>query len=98
MTRPLALILEAVGRHPRTLAELARELNSAPEAIQGMLFTLRSGGYVQDAQQGQGDCACTGCSLKSLCRNADDATPHLHLLRLTERGEAYLRRARPTPA
>lgn len=90
--RPLAALLRAVGGVPRTVAELSRELGSTPEAIGGMLVTLRAGGYVQEAQQGQGACACTGCSLKSLCRNAEDAAPQLGLLRLTPRGEAYLQR------
>lgn len=90
--KPLAAILRAVGGAPRTVAELARELGSTPEAVTGMLSTLRAGGYVQEAAAGQGACACNGCSLKSLCRNADDAAPQLHLLRLTPRGEGYLGR------
>lgn len=88
----LGLILETVAGQPRTPAELARRLGTTPEALAGMLRTLHTGGYVQEAAQGQGACACGPCALKSLCRNAGDETPPLHLLRLTARGEAYLTR------
>lgn len=90
--KPLAAILRAVGGGPKTVTELSRELGSTPEAVTGMLVTLQAGGYVQEAVAGEGACACTGCSLKSLCRNADDAAPQLHLLRLTPRGAGYLSR------
>ncbi|ASN81170.1 hypothetical protein [Deinococcus ficus] len=89
---PLAAILRSVALRPRTPAELARELGSTPEALGGMLGTLHAGGYVQAAASGEGACACGPCSLKSLCRNAAQDVPPLHLLRLTPRGEAYLRR------
>lgn len=92
MTNPLAQILNAVAGQPRTPAELARDLGSTPEALDGMLRTLHTGGYVQEAIQGEGACACGPCALKSLCRNAEADTPPLNLLRLTPRGEAYLRR------
>lgn len=89
---PLAAILRAVAGEPRTAAELARTLGSTEGALSGMLGTLLSGGYVQEASQGQGACACGPCALKSLCRNADSAEPSLGLLRLTPRGEGYLAR------
>ncbi len=92
MSSPLATILQAVAGTPRTPAELARDLSSTPEALNGMLRTLHAGGYVQEAVQGAGDCSCGPCALKSLCRNAGDDAPALNLLRLTPRGEAYLRR------
>ena len=56
-----------------------------------MLDTLLRSGYVQPAISGTDNCGCGGCSLKSLCRAADGAAPPLPLLRLTPRGEAYLR-------
>ena len=90
MTSPLAAILGTLAGTPRTIPELARRLGSTPEALEGMLRTLYAGGYVQEAVQGNGDCSCGGCSLKSMCRNAGDETPEFHLLRLTERGEKYL--------
>ena len=92
MTSPLATILGTLAGTPRTMPELSRHLGSTPEALEGMLRTLYAGGYVQEAAQGQGDCSCNGCSLKSMCRNFGDKTPEFHLLRLTERGEKYLTR------
>lgn len=92
MSLPLRAILQALSGTPRTLDELARDLTSTPQALEGMLQTLYAGGYVQQAQQGQGACACNGCSLKSLCRNFGEDTPPFHLLRLTEKGERYLQR------
>ncbi|MHA0043238.1 DprA-like winged helix domain-containing protein [Deinococcus sp. PEB2-63] len=89
---PLGALLHAIGIQPRTPDELARALGSTPDALSGMLRTLRSGGYVQDATPQQDGCACGPCALKSMCRNADSAEPALHLLRLTPRGETYLRR------
>ena len=65
---------------------------SMPEALGGMLRTLHAGGYVQEAAQGAGACECGPCALKSLCRNAAQDAPPLNLLRLTPRGEQYLRR------
>ena len=88
----LATILGAVAYEPRTPGELARDLGSTPAALEGMLRTLYDGGYVQEAAQGSGACSCGPCALKSLCRNAGSETPPLNLLRLTPRGEAYLRR------
>ncbi|GAA5503266.1 hypothetical protein Dxin01_03021 [Deinococcus xinjiangensis] len=92
MSSPLATILQAVAGTPRTPSELARELGSTPEALGGMLRTLHAGGYVQEAMQGEGACSCGPCALKSLCRNAEADAPPLSLLRLTPRGEQYLRR------
>ncbi|MDO4244970.1 MAG: helix-turn-helix domain-containing protein [Deinococcus sp.] len=91
---PLAGVLRAVAQAPRTPAELAADLGTTPGALEGMLRTLHAGGYVQEAVQGEGHCACGPCALKSLCRNADGEpnAPALHLLRLTPRGEAYLAR------
>ena len=89
---PLAAILQAVAGTPRTPGELARDLGSTPEALGGMLRTLHAGGYVQEAAQGAGACECGPCALKSLCRNAAQDAPPLNLLRLTPRGEQYLRR------
>lgn len=94
MTAPLAAILQAVAGEPRTPAELARTLGSSEAALSGMLRTLQAGGYVQEALPQQGDCTCGPCALKGLCRNADGEAVPLHLLRLTARGEAYLKRAR----
>ena len=94
---PLAAILQAIAGTPRTPSELAQELGSTAAALDGMLRTLFAGGYVQEAAQGQGDCSCNGCSLKSMCRNFGDETPEFHLLRLTERGEKYLMRLAPQP-
>ncbi|WP_188902614.1 helix-turn-helix domain-containing protein [Deinococcus aerophilus] len=102
MSAPLAVILRAVAGAPRTPAELARDLGSSEAALSGMLRTLQSSGYVQEAVPEIGGCACGPCALKSMCRNADsgadddhtvpaEATP-LGLLRLTPRGEAYLQR------
>ena len=93
-TAPLAAILQAVAGTPRTPTELARTLGSTPEAVGGMLATLHRGGYVQEAAPGGTGCECGPCALKSLCRNADQGaeSPPLHLLRLTERGETYLKR------
>ncbi|MFC4452863.1 helix-turn-helix domain-containing protein [Deinococcus sonorensis] len=91
MTR-LATLLNALHREPRTLAELSAELGSSSAALEGMLQTLYAGGYIQDAAPQQDGCSCTGCSLKSLCRNAEADLPPLNLLRLTPRGEQYLRR------
>ncbi len=101
MSAPLAVILRAVAGAPRTPAELARDLGSSEAALSGMLRTLQSGGYVQEAVPEVGGCACGPCALKSMCRNADGApeapadradAPPLGLLRLTPRGEAYLQR------
>lgn len=92
----LAAVLHAVAREPRTPGELARDLGSTPEALEGMLQTLHAGGYVQQAAPDGELCACGPCALKSLCRNAETGqTPPLHLLRLTPRGEVYLARMRP---
>lgn len=88
---PLAQLLAAIGGTPRTPSELAHDLGTTPAALSGMLRTLQSGGYVQEAEQGNGACSCGPCALKSLCRNAGDAEPQLHLLRLTGKGEGYLR-------
>ncbi|SMB92780.1 MarR family transcriptional regulator [Deinococcus hopiensis] len=92
MTAPLAAILGAVAGEPRTPTELARALGSSEAALTGMLRTLQAGGYVQAALPQQGGCACGPCSLKSMCRNAGSGAAPLHLLRLTPRGEAYLKR------
>lgn len=92
MTNPLAQIMTAIAGNPRTPAELAKDLGSTPEALEGMLRTLHASGYVQEAVQGAGACSCGPCALKSLCRNAETDVPPLNLLRLTPRGEAYLRR------
>lgn len=92
MTAPLARILHAIAHEPRTPQELARDLATSPDALSGMIQTLYASGYVQEAAQGQGDCSCGPCALKSLCRNAGQDTPALSLLRLTPRGETYLRR------
>ena len=89
---PLAQLLQAIAGEPRTPGELARQLHTSEDALNGMLRTLHAGGYVQEAQHGTGDCHGGPCSLKSLCRNADSGTPSLSLLRLTPRGEAYLRK------
>lgn len=87
----LTTILSALNGEPRTLPELSAELGSSPTAIQGMMQTLMGNGYIQDATPGQGGCACTGCSLKSMCRNADGSDlPPMNLLRLTPRGQKYL--------
>ncbi|MBZ9713992.1 MarR family transcriptional regulator [Deinococcus multiflagellatus] len=96
MSLPLATILHTIAAQPRTPDELARLLGSTADALGGMLRTLRQGGYVQDAVPQEGSCACGPCSLKSMCRNADQTDPALHLLRLTPRGEAYLQQRRPT--
>ena len=88
----LAAILGALHGEPRTLSELSAALGSSQPAVEGMLQTLFSSGYVQDASPQADGCACTGCSLKSMCRNADGDLPAISLLRLTPRGEAYLGR------
>ncbi|GAA5511787.1 hypothetical protein Dcar01_00500 [Deinococcus carri] len=92
MTAPLAAILGAVAGEPRTPAELARTLGSSEAALAGMLRTLQAGGYVQEAAPQTEGCACGPCALKSMCRNAGGEAAPLHLLRLTTRGEAYLKR------
>lgn len=94
MTAPLAAILGVVAGEPRTPAELARTLGSSEAALTGMLRTLQAGGYVQEAVPEQEGCACGPCALKSLCRNVGGEAAPLHLLRLTTRGEAYLKRVR----
>lgn len=88
----LSAILSTLHGEPRTLPELSVALGSSLGAIEGMLQTLFSSGYVQDASPQADGCACNGCSLKSLCRNADGELPPVNLLRLTPRGEAYLAR------
>jgi hypothetical protein len=103
VSAPLAVILRAVAGAPRTPAELARDLGSSETALSGMLRTLQSGGYVQEAVPEVGGCACGPCALKSMCRNADGGAADTHavlpettplgLLRLTPRGEAYLQRS-----
>lgn len=90
----LATILGALDGEPRTLPELSAALGSSPAAVEGMLQTLYAGGYVQDASPQADGCSCTGCSLKSMCRNADGELPAVGLLRLTPRGEIYLARQR----
>ena len=87
----LQTVLRAFGGAPKTLQELGAELGSSTNVIEGMLDMLLRGGYVQPAVADTDGCGCNGCSLKSLCRAADGATPPLPLLRLTPRGEAYLR-------
>ncbi|GAA5531824.1 helix-turn-helix domain-containing protein [Deinococcus aluminii] len=94
MTAPLAAILNAVAGEPRTPAELARTLGSSEAALSGMLRTLQASGYVQEAAPQTDGCACGPCALKSMCRNANGEAAPLHLLRLTARGEAYLKRGR----
>lgn len=94
MTAPLAVILGAVAGEPRTPAELAHTLGSSEAALTGMLRTLQTGGYLQEAAAQTEGCACGPCALKSMCRNADGEAAPLHLLRLTARGEAYLKRGR----
>lgn len=91
-TQPLAAVLHAIHGQPRTPAELARDLGSSETALSGMLRTLQSGGYVQEALPDVGGCACGPCALKSMCRNAGGESAPLHLLRLTVRGEKYLER------
>ncbi|WP_425146261.1 helix-turn-helix domain-containing protein [Deinococcus sp.] len=86
----LTTILSALNGQPRTLSELGTELGSSPAAVEGMLSTLFVNGYVQDASPSADGCACNGCSLKSLCRNAAGDVPPINLLRLTPRGEQYL--------
>ena len=93
----LSAILNTLHGQPRTLPELSVALGSSLSAIEGMLQMLFSSGYVQDASPQADGCACNGCSLKSLCRNADgrdpkDGLPPVNQLRLTPRGEAYLAR------
>jgi FeoC like transcriptional regulator len=88
----LSTILEALHGEPRTIAELSTALGSSHTAVEGMLQMLFSGGYVQDASPQADGCSCNGCSLKSMCRNADGELPPVNLLRLTPRGEAYLLR------
>lgn len=90
----LKTVLEAVAAEPLTPAELAGRLGSSPQALEGMLLTLERSGYVQAALPQQSNCECGPCALKSLCRNADADTAGtpLPLLRLTVRGETYLRR------
>ena len=90
----LSSILTALHRQPRTLTELSGDLGSSPAAVEGMLQTLLASGYVQDASPTADGCACSGCSLKSMCRNASGDVPALSLLRLTPRGEAYLERVK----
>lgn len=94
---PLAQVLQAIAGQPRTPGELSRQLNTTEDVLSGMLRTLHAGGYVQEAHSGVGDCHCGPCALKSLCRNAQSDTPNLSLLRLTPRGESYLRRVQPHP-
>lgn len=88
----LSTILGALHGEPRTLSELSSALGSSQPAVEGMLQTLFSSGYIQDASPTADGCSCNGCSLKSLCRNADGDLPAVSLLRLTPRGEAYLSR------
>ena len=88
----LVAILSTLQGQPRTLPELSVALGSSLSAIEGMLRMLFSSGYIQDASPQADGCACNGCSLKSLCRNADGELPPVNLLRLTPRGEAYLTR------
>jgi IclR helix-turn-helix domain len=88
----LSTILSALHGEPRTIAELSSTLGSSQPAVEGMLQTLFSSGYVQDASPQADGCACNGCSLKSLCRNADGELPPVNLLRLTPRGVAHLLR------
>jgi hypothetical protein len=96
----LVTILGALKGEPRTLPELSATLGSSPAAVEGMLQTLYSGGYIQDASPQADGCSCSGCSLKSLCRNAEGETtaqaglPAVALLRLTSRGETFLARQR----
>lgn len=89
-TGRLGTVLSALGQEPRTVQELGALLGSPPGVVEGMLRTLLAGGYVQPAAPGTGACGCGGCSLKSLCRAADQPEPPLPLLRLTPRGEARL--------
>ena len=93
----LVAILNTLHGEPRTLSELSIALGSSLSAIEGMLQMLFSSGYVQDASPQADGCACNGCSLKSLCRNADSELPPVNLLRLTVRGEAYLTRQTAQP-
>ncbi|ULH14855.1 FeoC-like transcriptional regulator [Deinococcus sp. KNUC1210] len=88
----LGTILSALHGQPRTLSELSGDLGSSPAAVEGMLQTLFASGYVQDASPTADGCACNGCSLKSLCRNAAGDVPALNLLRLTEKGEKLLQK------
>lgn len=56
-------------QHCGLVSELARQLQSEPEAVQGMLGQLERGGYVRRQQIGQ-DCAtqaCAGCRLLGAC-------------------------------
>ncbi|MFK7600806.1 MULTISPECIES: helix-turn-helix domain-containing protein [Deinococcus] len=89
---PLAVILRAVAGEPRTPSELARDLGSSEAALSGMLRTLQTGGYVQEAMPAADGCSCGPCALKSMCRNADGESAPMSLLKLTARGEAYLGR------
>lgn len=98
MSAPLAVVLRAIAGEPRTPSELARALGSSEGALTGMLRTLQSGGFVQEAVPDTEGCACGPCSLKSMCRNAAGEVAPLHLLRLTPRGAAYLARAAPGAA
>ncbi|GGJ86612.1 helix-turn-helix domain-containing protein [Deinococcus aquiradiocola] len=93
----LTSLLSVLAGEPRTLPELSAALGSSLSAIEGMLQTLLGSGYIQDASPKADGCACNGCSLRSMCRNADGSDlPSLNLLRLTPRGEAYLAR-QPRP-
>lgn len=94
----LQTVLRALGQEPRTVQELGMMLGSPSGVVEGMLRTLLAGGYVQPAASGTGACGCGGCSLRSLCRTADQPDPTLPLLRLTPRGEARLRLEERPPA
>lgn len=83
-------VLRALSVEPLTPAELCARLGSPQGVVDGMIRTLLLGRYVQEAAANRGDCGCTTCNVKSLCRAADQETPALSLLRLTERGERYL--------
>ncbi len=92
MTDKLLALLE----RPRTTAELARELKTDEQAVEGLLSLLSARSYVGKAYDSSPTCGtgCGSCSLQRLCPAKGVEAPFLPVWRLTARGQEALLKAR----
>lgn len=81
---------------PRTVKELARELQTDTGAVEGFLTLLAAREYVGKAYDSSPTCGtgCKSCSMQNLCPAKGEEAPFLPVWRLTVKGQEALVKTR----
>ncbi|MBI3929781.1 MAG: hypothetical protein HY319_29845 [Armatimonadetes bacterium] len=85
---------------PRTLEQLARQLEVDPAVVESMLGLLLAKGYVGHAYDRSPTCGttCGGCSVHNLCPARGEEAPFRIVWRLTFKGIVALEQRAGAPS